>query len=109
MVTTSDTHGLNPSKPTFQQNASGEVPSGFILKLFQMVEGAPDEVIAVSSVASLYPTSSIVFEKSSVRLVVMFGDDDALLGALRTDRSSEGHVARSPIAIRSLCGICSLT
>lgn len=28
-----------------QQN--GELPSGFILKLYQMVNGAPDEVISV--------------------------------------------------------------
>ena len=29
---------------------SGSVPSGFILKLFQMVNGAPDELISVSEV-----------------------------------------------------------
>ena len=28
---------------------SGSVPSGFILKLFQMVNGAPDELISVSA------------------------------------------------------------
>lgn len=34
---------------TQQENSTGnEAPSGFILKLFQMVSGAPDEVIAVS-------------------------------------------------------------
>lgn len=30
-------------------DASGSVPSGFILKLYQMVNGAPDEVISVSA------------------------------------------------------------
>ena len=35
---------------TAQSNdASGSVPSGFILKLYQMVNGAPDEVISVSA------------------------------------------------------------
>jgi hypothetical protein len=28
---------------------AGAVPSGFILKLYQMVNGAPDEVITVSA------------------------------------------------------------
>jgi hypothetical protein len=31
----------------------GEVPSGFILKLYQMVNGAPDEVIAVSFITTV--------------------------------------------------------
>lgn len=30
-------------------DGSPDAPSGFILKLFQMVTGAPDEVISVSS------------------------------------------------------------
>lgn len=30
------------------QEVNAEAPSGFILKLFQMVNGAPDEVISVS-------------------------------------------------------------
>ncbi len=30
------------------QEGGGNAPSGFILKLFQMVNGAPDEVISVS-------------------------------------------------------------
>ena len=30
-------------------DGSGSVPSGFILKLYQMVNGAPDEVISVSA------------------------------------------------------------
>ena len=34
-------------------DASGSVPSGFILKLYQMVNGAPDEVISVSAFFSL--------------------------------------------------------
>lgn len=29
---------------------SADAPSGFILKLFQMVTGAPDEIISVSSI-----------------------------------------------------------
>lgn len=32
--------------------AAGDVPSGFILKLFQMVNGAPNEVISVSCLAT---------------------------------------------------------
>jgi hypothetical protein len=32
--------------------AGSEPPSGFILKLYQMVSGAPDEVITVSFVKS---------------------------------------------------------
>jgi hypothetical protein len=36
-------------EPSSSSNqVSGEAPSGFILKLFQMVNGAPDEVISVS-------------------------------------------------------------
>lgn len=35
--------------PTSNVNKDGAVPSGFILKLFQMVNGAPDEIISVSS------------------------------------------------------------
>jgi hypothetical protein len=46
LVEENDTQRQESSPPPSQQ---GEVPSGFILKLFQMVNGAPDEVIAVSS------------------------------------------------------------
>jgi hypothetical protein len=46
LVEENDTKREESSPPPSQQ---GEVPSGFILKLFQMVNGAPDEVIAVSS------------------------------------------------------------
>jgi len=37
-------------KPNAKQENSGSsnVPSGFILKLYQMVNGAPNEVISVS-------------------------------------------------------------
>ena len=39
----------NKDDATTQGNdASSAVPSGFILKLYQMVNGAPDEVISVS-------------------------------------------------------------
>jgi len=34
-------------------SAGGDIPSGFILKLYQMVNGAPDEVITVSAVLGL--------------------------------------------------------
>ena len=34
--------------PVIQVQDASEAPSGFILKLFQMVNGAPDEVISVS-------------------------------------------------------------
>jgi len=40
---------LHRENQTMSQPTSGaEAPSGFILKLYQMVNGAPDEVIAVS-------------------------------------------------------------
>lgn len=42
------------------QDGSGNTPSGFILKLFQMVNGAPDEVISVST-----PTFSLRMSKIS--------------------------------------------
>lgn len=46
-----------------QENApANEVPSGFILKLFQMVNGAPDEVIAVSDI--------LFFENGGIRRTV---------------------------------------
>lgn len=39
------------TKPPFPESVAGgpEPPSGFILKLYQMVNGAPDEVISVRS------------------------------------------------------------
>jgi hypothetical protein len=46
LVEDNDMQQRASSPPASQQ---GEVPSGFILKLFQMVNGAPDEVISVSS------------------------------------------------------------
>ena len=36
------------ASPATLQDAGANAPSGFILKLFQMVHGAPDEVISVS-------------------------------------------------------------
>jgi hypothetical protein len=45
MTTLLEEQRQESSPPPSQQ---GEVPSGFILKLFQMVNGAPDEVISVS-------------------------------------------------------------
>ena len=51
LVEENDMKRQESSPPPSQQ---GEVPSGFILKLFQMVNGAPDEVIAVSS-TSFFP------------------------------------------------------
>lgn len=39
-------NGGSPEPQPHEVN--GEAPSGFILKLFQMVNGAPDEVITVS-------------------------------------------------------------
>ena len=34
--------------PDTMQDVGANAPSGFILKLFQMVHGAPDEIISVS-------------------------------------------------------------
>lgn len=36
-----------PSNEKDQKSGSSNVPSGFILKLYQMVNGAPNEVITV--------------------------------------------------------------
>lgn len=38
----------NETSPNPKSDQTGNVPSGFVLKLFQMVNGAPDEVISVS-------------------------------------------------------------
>jgi hypothetical protein len=35
------------TSPIEEEDGGNEPPSGFILKLFQMVNGAPDEVISV--------------------------------------------------------------
>jgi hypothetical protein len=46
---TMDGESKNKEVSTSPSNdQSGAVPSGFILKLYQMVNGAPDEVISVS-------------------------------------------------------------
>ena len=48
-MATSNMETRNGGSPEIQaQEGNGEAPSGFILKLFQMVNGAPDEVITVS-------------------------------------------------------------
>ena len=39
---------LSKDEPSSAFKESGGVPSGFVLKLYQMVNGAPDEVISVS-------------------------------------------------------------
>lgn len=39
---------MNDASPPASQESGSNAPSGFILKLFQMVNGAPDEVISVS-------------------------------------------------------------
>ena len=39
--------------PSQGNDGGSAVPSGFILKLFQMVNGAPDEVISVSFVQAV--------------------------------------------------------
>jgi hypothetical protein len=43
----------NPASPEQDQKEGAEPPSGFILKLYQMVNGAPNEVISVSLSRSL--------------------------------------------------------
>ena len=40
--------------PSGGNENGGNVPSGFILKLFQMVNGAPDEVITVSLISDIF-------------------------------------------------------
>jgi len=39
-----------PSPPPPKGNEGSNNPSGFILKLFQMVNGAPDDVVSVSPI-----------------------------------------------------------
>jgi hypothetical protein len=41
----------SPSPP---KGAEGNNPSGFILKLFQMVNGAPDDIVSVSFFSILF-------------------------------------------------------
>jgi hypothetical protein len=51
---TMNVESRNKEESAKQANDSaGAVPSGFILKLYQMVNGAPDEVISVSAIFSL--------------------------------------------------------
>jgi hypothetical protein len=40
--------------PTLKEAIDPEAPSGFILKLFQMVENAPNEVISVSALRAVH-------------------------------------------------------
>ena len=48
-MTANDSKKTDTSKEQPQGTAAADnVPSGFILKLYQMVNGAPDEVIRVS-------------------------------------------------------------
>jgi hypothetical protein len=54
-----ETRRENTTSPTSIQPSNTEVPSGFILKLFQMVNGAPDEVISVRQLLKL-PAVSVV-------------------------------------------------
>jgi hypothetical protein len=42
--------------PSASQDGGANAPSGFILKLFQMVNGAPDEVISVSEEQFFFET-----------------------------------------------------
>ena len=41
------------ASPYLSKDSGSNAPSGFVLKLFQMVNGAPDEVISVSTDANL--------------------------------------------------------
>ena len=65
------------SKAEMIKTSQENVPSGFILKLFQMVNGAPDEVIRVSLyyliVLSLVIAFSIVSWKMARIFRVLFG------------------------------------
>lgn len=37
------------TSPVPTADAKGGAPSGFVLKLFQMVNGAPDDIVSVST------------------------------------------------------------
>lgn len=54
------------------QCSSGDAPSGFILKLFQMVNGAPDEVIAVSGQETSTTTHFCFSGKSNARQIYLY-------------------------------------
>ena len=60
--------------PAAQVATGGDnVPSGFILKLFQMVNGAPDEVIRVSDFDSLRPAWAVTFWPNLVLVFLLGG------------------------------------
>eukprot|EP00980_Cylindrotheca_fusiformis_P011637 scaffold2751_cov131-Cylindrotheca_fusiformis.AAC.4 len=47
--------------------SAGAVPSGFILKLYQMVNGAPDEVISVSAIFSIVVERTVKSGEAELR------------------------------------------
>jgi hypothetical protein len=47
-TTSNNSPSINNDTSTTKDVAAG-VPSGFVLKLYQMVTGAPDDIISVSS------------------------------------------------------------
>eukprot|EP00546_Thalassionema_frauenfeldii_P013379 CAMPEP_0178911260 /NCGR_PEP_ID=MMETSP0786-20121207/9591_1 /TAXON_ID=186022 /ORGANISM="Thalassionema frauenfeldii, Strain CCMP 1798" /LENGTH=69 /DNA_ID=CAMNT_0020583677 /DNA_START=27 /DNA_END=236 /DNA_ORIENTATION=+ len=54
-------HQNEPSTKTAASPSSkeGSVPSGFILKLYQMVNGAPDDIITVRHLTSAFVLRNI--------------------------------------------------
>jgi len=48
LIVRSASDGSSSVKDPIGNPLGGGVPSGFVLKLYQMVNGAPDEVISVS-------------------------------------------------------------
>jgi hypothetical protein len=53
VLATMNVDSKREGSPEPSNDGGGSVPSGFILKLFQMVNGAPDEVISVSDIEFL--------------------------------------------------------
>ena len=51
-----------------ENSGSSNVPSGFILKLYQMVNGAPNEVITVSLFSLIENRNLVVCDYRNVRL-----------------------------------------
>lgn len=77
LMTMSTEANMNDASPSASQEGGSSAPSGFILKLYQMVNGAPDEVISVSrmrnssSSNSLASVEGLVLQKLKSSLVCL--------------------------------------
>lgn len=53
---------FQPADSSTRGSHDGAVPSGFILKLFQMVNGAPDDMITVSLLSRSHGRAILLFD-----------------------------------------------